>query len=235
MTETEKEERRREKIAAEVTEDFERRWEARRSVESGWLLNMNFFSGNQYCDISPAGGIVEEDKRFYWQSRRVFNHIAPTIDSRIAKLTNMRPRLRVKPFSDEEADVNAAKLSTGILDYVRGRIRLDETMAKALLCSETCGCAFYKITWDRDGGRQVAVDGGLPVYEGEVSVTAVPPFEIFPDRMGAENIEELQSLIHAQAVPVAYIEEKFGVVLKGRKITELALTGYSEPSTSQNL
>lgn len=64
MTETEKEERRREKIAAEVTEDFERRWEARRSVESGWLLNMNFFSGNQYCDISPAGGIVEEDKRF---------------------------------------------------------------------------------------------------------------------------------------------------------------------------
>ncbi len=234
MTETEKEERRREKIAAEVTEDFERRREARRSVESGWLLNMNFFSGNQYCDISPAGGIVEEDKRFYWQSRRVFNHIAPTIDSRIAKLTNMRPRLRVKPFSDEEADVNAAKLSTGILDYVRERIRLDETMAKALLWSETCGCAFYKITWDRDGGRQVAVDGGLPVYEGEVSVTAVPPFEIFPDRMGAENIEELQSLIHAQAVPVAYIEEKFGVVLKGRKITELALTGYSEPSNGKN-
>lgn len=52
--------------------------------------------------------------------------------------------------------------------------------------------------------------------------------------MGAENIEELQSLIHAQAVPVAYIEEKFGVVLKGRKITELALTGYSEPSNGKN-
>ena len=62
--EVKREERRRAKIAAEVTEDFERRREERRQTESGWLLNMNFFSGNQYCDVSPYGGIVEEDKRF---------------------------------------------------------------------------------------------------------------------------------------------------------------------------
>ena len=66
------------KIAAEVTADFEARKEQRRAVESGWLLDMNFFSGNQYCDVSPFGDLVEEDKRFYWQSRRVYNHIAPT-------------------------------------------------------------------------------------------------------------------------------------------------------------
>ena len=35
------------KIVAEVTADFERRREQRRSIESGWQLNMNFFSG---CD-----------------------------------------------------------------------------------------------------------------------------------------------------------------------------------------
>ena len=75
-----------ERIAREVTEDFLRRREERRSLESGWLLNLNFLSGNQYCDVLPSGEIIEEDPRFYWQSRRVFNHIAPTVDSRIAKL-----------------------------------------------------------------------------------------------------------------------------------------------------
>lgn len=37
-----REEKARAKIAAEVTADFERRREERRSIESGWLLNMTF-------------------------------------------------------------------------------------------------------------------------------------------------------------------------------------------------
>ena len=162
--EVKREERRRAKIAAEVTEDFERRREERRQTESGWLLNMNFFSGNQYCDVSPYGGIVEEDKRFYWQSRRVFNHIAPTIDSRIAKLTKMRPALKVRPFSDEEADVKTARLASGILDYVRERIRLDETTARGTLWSETCGRSYGT---KRAGGRWPSMRGARPSMRGK--------------------------------------------------------------------
>ena len=56
-----------EELAKEVTEDFERRREERRSIEDGWVLNMQFLSGNQYCDVSPLGGTMEEDKQFYWQ------------------------------------------------------------------------------------------------------------------------------------------------------------------------
>ena len=230
-----REEKARAKIAAEVTADFERRREERRSIESGWLLNMNFLSGNQYCDVSPQGGIAEEDKRFYWQSRRVFNHIAPTIDTRIAKLTKMRPALHVRAFSDEEGDVKAAKLASGVLDYVGRRIGLDEVVANATLWSETCGSAFYKVVWDERGGRQVAVDAqGLPVYEGEADVAAVSPFEIFPDSLGAESLAEVKSLIHARVVPVEYIAEKFGVVLKGREIIGPVAAGYSEPSGAKN-
>ena len=109
------------KIAREVQEDYLNRREMRRSLENGWKLNLNFFSGNQYCDISPLGDVVEEDKRFYWQSRRVFNHIAPTIDARLAKLETMKPELRVRAFSDEDGDVQAAKLATGMLKYRNGR------------------------------------------------------------------------------------------------------------------
>ena len=101
------------RIAADVTSDFDRRREARRSIEYCWLLNLNFYSGNQYCDISPEG-IVDEDTQFYWQSRRVFNHIAPTVDARLAKLERLRPQLNVRAFSDEDGDLQAAKLATGV-------------------------------------------------------------------------------------------------------------------------
>ena len=215
-------------LAEEVTADFLRRREERRALEVSWLLNVRFFSGDQYCDVSPLGDIVEEDKRFYWQSRRVFNHIAPTVDSRIAKLEKMRPELRVRAFSDEEGDLQAAKLATGVLKFVQDRIGFAEIVSKASVWSEVCGSSFYKVVWSEKGGRQVAVgEDGTPVYEGEVQVVAVPPFEIFPDRLDVEELESVASLIHAQTVSAAYVFEKFGVAVDGEEVENLS--GYGEP------
>lgn len=229
------EERRKKKIAEEVKADFDRRREERRRVESGWILDMNFLSGNQYLETSPHGGVVEEDKQFYWQFRRVFNHIAPLVDSRMAKLTRLRPSLRVKAFSDEDADMKAAKLATGVIEYVKGRARLDEAVSRATLWSETCGSAFYKVIWNENGGRQVGSDGeGKPIYEGEISITPLSPFGIFPDHMSAESLEDVHSLIHAEVVSADYVFEKFGVTVAGEDIEEPLLGGYSEPSGARN-
>ncbi len=225
-------ERAEKKLANEVTEDFLRRREARRNLESGWLLNMNFLSGNQYCDLSPLGGVEEEEPQFYWQTRRVFNHVAPTVDSRIAKLEKMKPELRVRAFSDEEGDVKAAQLATGILKYVQQRIGLQDTVSKATVWSEVCGSVFYKVLWDEKGGRQVAVDEqNAPVYEGEVQVSVLPPFELFPDRLDVEDFDGVRSVIHAQAVSAEYILERFGVALRGETLS--GFTAYSEPSAGK--
>ena len=230
------EERRVKKLAEEVTADFLERRQERKSLESGWLLNMNFMSGNQYCDVSPYGGVAEEDKAFYWQSRRVFNHIAPTVDSRLTKLARLTPTLRVRAFSDEDGDLKAAKLATGVLNYVQEKIGLSGVIARANLWSETCGSVFYKVTWDEKGGRQIAVDeNGSPVYEGEVAVSVVPPFEIFPDRLSAENLDEMQSVIHAQVVGVDYVWERFGVEVEGKTVDELSVCAYSEPAAGKAL
>ncbi len=226
-------EKAREKLASDVEADFQRRREARRNLESGWILDINFYSGNQYCDVSPFGGVVDEDKRFYWQARRVFNHIAPTVESRIAKLERLRPVLTVRPFSDEEEDVKAAKLATGVLKYTQERISFSEIASRVDLWSEVCGCAFYKITWDEKGGRQVAIDDtGAPVYEGEVSVCAVSPFEIFPDNLTVEGLEYCNSIIHAQTVSKQYVFEKFGVSVKASASVD-TLSAYSEPSAGK--
>ncbi len=224
--------RARAKLAREVKEDYEKRREARRGVESGWLLNMNFFSGNQYCDVSPFGGVEEEEKRYYWQTRRAFNHIAPTVDSRIAKLERMKPELKVRAFSDEEGDIKAAQLATGILKYAQQRIGLSDVISRATAWSEICGSVFYKVLWNELGGRQVAVDeAGVPVYEGEVQVTVVPPFELFPDRLDVEDFDGVRSVIHAQAVSVEYVKQRFGVSVKGERLQ--GLQAYSEPSAAR--
>ena len=99
ITEKTAEQKRVEAIVRNVREDFAARREARRSLERGWQLNMNFISGNQYCDISEAGELEEETAAYYWQSRRSFNHLAPTIDTRIARLAKVRPSLEVRAFA----------------------------------------------------------------------------------------------------------------------------------------
>lgn len=224
------ESKRKEALVAEIKADFERRQEARRSIENGWLLNMRFLSGDQYCDTLPSGGIVGEEKRFYWQTRRVYNRIAPIVDARMSKLTNLRPALQVRAFSDEESDVQTAKLSSAVLEYVQDVVDFPRVAARVTLWAETCGSAFYKIAWDEKGGRQVSIDeDGIPVYEGEVRVSALPAFEVFPDRLDAESIDELQSIIHAQIVPPSYVLETFGVVVeeKEKNGKEGALGAYA--------
>ena len=45
-------------LADEVEKDFLRRQQERRLLERGWQLNMNFVSGNQYCDLDAKGEIA---------------------------------------------------------------------------------------------------------------------------------------------------------------------------------
>ena len=49
-------------LAKEVSEDYERRREERRSLEQQWQLNLNYLMGNQYAEIAPTGEIDEEEK-----------------------------------------------------------------------------------------------------------------------------------------------------------------------------
>ncbi len=224
-----REEKRRKDLAREVREDFLTRQRDRKQLERGWQLNMSFVSGDQYCDISPAGELETEDAAFYWQSRRCFNHIAPTLDTRLAHLAKVRPNLAVRAFSDSEEDLKTARLSSGILRSVKSRVDLDRVIARATLWSETCGTAFYKIVWNFDDGNVIGTDeNGHSIKEGDVNVVAVSPFEIYPDSLAAEGLEEVKSLIHAKAVPVSEIKERFGVELPGQDVG--ALVPYSSPS-----
>ena len=218
------EEARRDALARDITRDFFDRQEERKALERGWQVNMNFLRGNQYCGVSPLGEIVDEEAAYFWQARGCYNHIAPTIDARLARLAKVRPSLTVRAFSDSPEDMKTARLCSNILKAVKGRLDLDGVIARATLWSEVCGTAFYKIVWNFDEGKLLGAEGSEPRREGDVSVVALSPFEVYPDSLSAESMEEVRSLIHAKAVPVRDIFERFGVELAGRTVEGVALS-----------
>lgn len=217
-----------EKIVNDVTEDYERRKADRLFTESAWRLNLNFVKGNQFCDIAPDGEITEEDKKFYWQSRRVFNHIAPVVDARLAKLTKMRHAINVRPASNEEKDIYTAKLADGIINAVRENCNLEEVFSRGTMWSEICGTAFYKIVWNGNFGMPVGECEDGKIYEGDVEMIPLSPFEIYPDNLSAESMKDLNSIIHAKAMTCEKIKEIYGVEVKGRRAEEIS--PYEEAS-----
>ena len=213
---------RREALARDITADFLRRQEERKLLERGWQIDMNFVRGEQYCDISPLGEIEDEGAAYFWQSRGCYNHIAPTVDARLARLSKVRPALTVRAFSDSPEDLKTARLCSNILKAVKGRVDLDRVIARATLWSEVCGTAFYKIVWNFDEGRLIGAAGDRPLREGDVNIAALSPFEVYPDSLTAESLEEVRSLIHAKAMPVSEIRERYGVELAGRRVDGFA-------------
>ena len=195
------------KIVAEVVEDYLRRRENRRSLEAQWQLNINFMMGNQYSFISSNGGIREDDKRDFWQEKEVFNHIAPIVETRISKICSNTPSITVIPASADEADIESAKLSKNIIESVTNRVNLVDIEKTATTWSEICGTVFYKVVWNTESGKMVALDElGKSIKEGDVEIQVVSPFEIFPDNLSCERMEDVKSIIHAKAVEVDEIK-----------------------------
>lgn len=221
------------KLVEEVQADFAERQSERKRIERGWELDMNFLCGNQYCGLNTAGEIEEEQAAYGWQPRRVFNHIAPTVELRCAKLARIRPALSVRAASGDEGDKQAAALSAAILARSGERCGLEDALYRATVWSETCGTAFYKIVWDNSGGAAVgSAKDGSAICEGEVRVTAISPFEIYPYSLSEEGIDEQPSIIHARAVSVQDIFAAYGVKLAGRDIEEFSLSPYSAAAHS---
>ena len=220
-------------LVDEVVADFKRRQEERRTIERGWQLNMNFLSGNQYCDVNAFGDLENESGGYFWQHHRVFNYIAPMIDTRCSRLSRIRPKLAVRAASGEEDDKRSANVASAILSATCEDNDFDGVISSATVWSETCGSAFYKVLWDHADGKEIGKTAdGASVREGKVRIIALSPFEIYPYSLSEESVENQMSIIHARAVPVQDIYAAYGVKLKGRDIEDFALSPTSASAHS---
>lgn len=216
------------KLVKEVLEDFNKRAMARKSFDNIWKMNMNFLMGNQFCSVS-YNGVEESEKQFFWQEREVFNHIAPIFDIRYAKLSNNMADISIIPASNEEKDKNSAKVCKKIYQSVKEKLNLKNLTNKAIKWAEVCGTVFYKIGWNNLKGAVVGKDEkGKDIRSGEVEVSVISPFEIYPDSSVSETIDDCQSIIHAKAYSVAQIKSMYGIEVEGKSVNTFSLDSITD-------
>ncbi len=216
-----------EMLVSEVLNDFKRRQNERKPYEANWQLCMNFLMGNQYCEVGYGGEVEEFEKQFFWQEREVYNHIAPTLDIRLAKLQKVRPTMSVMPSSTDDSDIKTAKLSKKILNSIYSRYDISNVINEATKWSEVTGTSFYKVIWDDKKGEKIATDNGECVNLGDVDITVCSPFEIYPDNTCTQKIEDCQSIIHAKAYHVDEIKKMYGIDVKGEDVNVFSLDNTS--------
>jgi len=213
-------------IIKEVLEDFNQRCLDRKPYELTWELNMNFMLGNQYSSISPTGEIELTQKNFYWEEREVYNHIAPIIESRLAKLGKVRPTVSVRPTGSEQSDFYSAKLAKSILETTSDKSNLSDIITNATIWSEVTGTVFYKVLWDDNLGDTIGKENNKEIKNGDVSICVCPPFEIYPDSSGSVNIEDCESIIHARAYSAKKAEEIWGIKVEGKDIDTFTFDNF---------
>lgn len=206
-------------LVQHVQNEFKRRESERLPYELQWRLNIAFIEGNQYLDINPVAQTLEEIPKYYWwQEREVFNHIAPNIETRIARLTKMRPILKARPGSNERDDLRRTKITSQLLKTIYYDQKVQDKIADIIPWLEAVGTVLVKNFWDPNAGPFLEIDeinengrGKRIIREGDLGILICPAPEIYPDSSLHQEIEDCKSIIHAKIYHIDDIKEIWGV------------------------
>ena len=228
----------KEDIIKKVVEELDKRKTERGVLEQKWTLNANFLVGNQYCEINPYRGNIEQLEPVYdWLERETFNQIAPLIETRIANLKKINYMMKVKPCTNELDDYAKAETSTSVLQHTQ-KVSDFETKKNTMIAwNELCGNCFWLSWWDKDKGEKYAVEQILEVgedgveknketayYQGDLDYGLITPYEIYPESIFKQTVEAQRSIILEQVKTVDDIYDLYGIKVEGTNVETFELT-----------
>ncbi len=228
----------KEDIIQKVLEDLEKRKTERSVLEQQWTLNANFLVGNQYCEINPYRGNIEQLEPVYdWLERETYNQIAPLYETRIANLKKINYMMKVNPATDELADYDKATTSTSILQHVQKTTDFESKKNTMIGWNELCGNCFWLSWWDKDKGEKVAVEKLTEVsedgveqnketayFQGDLEYGLITPYELYPESIFKQTVEAQRSIIIEQVKTVDDIYDLYGIKIEGNEIETFELT-----------
>lgn len=228
----------REDVIHKVLEELEKRRGQRSSLERQWTLNANFLVGNQYCEVNPYRGDIEQLEPVYdWLEREAFNKIAPLVQTRIANLKKINYMMKVKPATNELDDYAKAEISTSVLQYTQKASDFESKKNTMIYWNELCGNCFWLSWWDKDKGdkyaEQTVVDIGengvehkrrQAFYQGDLDYGLITPYEVFPESIFKQGVENQRSIILEQVKSVDDIYDLYGIEVDGSEIETFELT-----------
>lgn len=228
----------KEDIIKSVLEKLSERKTERAPLEQQWTLNANFLVGNQYCDINPYRGDIEQLEPVYdWLEREAFNQIAPLIETRIANLKKINYMMKVKPATNELEDYAKADVSTSVLQYTQKASDFETKKNTMIYWNELCGNCFWLSWWDCDKGEKYAeetvIEQGADgrekkskqaFYQGDIDYGLITPYEIYPESVFKQTVEAQRSVILEQVKSKEDIYDLYGIEVEGKEIETFSLS-----------
>nr|DAL57410.1 MAG TPA_asm: portal [Caudoviricetes sp.] len=228
-----------EDIVEGIKAELEKRRDDRALYELQWTLNANFMAGHQNCDIDVYRRCVRDTERQTKKDRerRVYNRVAPLMETRHANLGSVKYQMVVNPRSPEPDDVEKAKTSTKLLDYCQSVTDFADKMDKLISWAELCGTAFTLSWWDAERGERVgdgvviranadgdAVSEPKPIMTGDIAFGLVSPYEVFPQSLTIEDIADQHDIIIERVLDIGEIYDLYGRRYEGEEIDGYVLT-----------
>ena len=228
----------KEDIIQRVLEDLEKRKTERNPLEQQWTLNANFLVGNQYCDINPYRGNIEQIEPVYdWLERERFNQIAPLVETRVANLRKINHMMKVKPATNELDDYAKAEISTSVLQHTQKSSDFESKKNTMINWNELTGNCFWLSWWDKDKGEKYAVEQILDVdengnekreetayFQGDLEYGLITPYEVYPESIFKQTVEAQRSIILEQVKTVDDIYDLYGIKVEGSNVETFELT-----------
>lgn len=148
-------------------------------------LNMAYLLGHQWIVWDRSRSRFERVQHSMSDPnspiRITVNKIAPVVEQFIARITKTAPVPECRPVSDEDDDIDAAKVGDRILNHEMTRMDWHARLVQLYFWVVPLGWSFLHVAWDPNEGEFIGEDDDGDVHQGEVTLEIVPAFQLSVD------------------------------------------------------
>jgi hypothetical protein len=195
-------------------------------------LNREYIKGNQWKKIDPKNlTIVEKNyPRDVYTERKVFNRMLSIYLTRNGILSDNRPIPGFEPDNADPASVTGAVLGNRYIKEFMKQHDFESIYKKIIKSGDTFPMVWIKtgIDWSKGDVIQtqdikITKNGSsetkdFVLREGRPFINIVPLYEIFPDNLKVDSIDQVKELVYRTPMQLEYIEAKFGYEARAEAI-----------------
>lgn len=192
--------------------DLVKQSNSRIAIEGIYLTNVAYLMGfdGVYYDTTYRQFKNIDPKRKITRNRFKINKILPTIQNRLARLTQSPPKYDVRPNSNSSEDKDSARLGLDIIENVFEKQYFDEKRQDLLMSAMQGGHSYIQVLWDPSLGKAMIdpESGEFIGFEGDVRLEVLNALEVFCDPL-AKRIDDAQYLIKAKVRKLDYFKVRY--------------------------
>jgi hypothetical protein len=181
-------------------------------------LNLAYTLGHQWV-------VWDREKRSFRQQtfraddpnapiRVTVNKVGAIVEHFIARILKSDLIPEVRPISDDDDDINTAKVGNRILGSELHRLHWKDKLMDLLFWETTLGWSYLHPSWDASAGPVAGSDTDGDLHLGDVSLEVVPAFELSVDP-NAQSMEEATWAVRSVAMTKEAIWDRWGVIPDG--------------------